>query len=357
MPDSTKKDTDRREALVLMPLALIAALLSSFWAWKLASGQFAPVPLISNPGAIVVGTYGYSTDRNPIDTSLTYDAAPNLQNGIHYSLFFSQEGDAAAAGRGKSPEKIVVFLCGAAGLHPSFFVGSGDGQRRRTEWQSVSEFNGSFSAGGGWVFPQQCTFTLIPLPFQPALESSNASLIGYSGPSSNKTSGANIIYAWPGILSLPQPISVDNSIAISPFMKSSPYTVSFTNLPNDISNAVTDPNLTPAPNGLQMSGSLGPGFAELEQPDEFRLSGDLSDTQANGQKDLFIAGALVGVAGGAAIWFLELAAKLLPSRRKSAETETAEANTPAVAKVEGGHAEARWQNKDNGSDSGLGWPG
>jgi hypothetical protein len=358
MPDSTKEGADRREALAVMPVALIAALICSFWAWKLASGQFAPVPLISNPGAIVVGTYGYSADHSPIETSLTYDAASNLQDGTHYSLFFSQQGDAASPARGKSPEEIFVFLCGAARLHPSFSVGSGNSQGRRTEWQSVSEFNDAFSTGGGWTFPEQCIFTSIPLEFQPTLGSSSAFLTGYSGPPSNKTSGANIIYAWPGILSLPQPISINNSTAISPPMNGSTYTVDFTNLANDISNVVTDPGLTPTSYGLQITGSFGPGMAELDQPGDFRLSGALSDIQANGQKDLFIAGALVGVAGGGVILFLELTVKLWISVRRSSATEGAEAdNIPAAGKTEGDHAQARWHKDDNESSSGLGWPG
>lgn len=354
MPDSNKKGADTREALVLMPLALIAVLIGGFWAWKLASGQFAPVPLISSPGAMVVGTYGNSADHNPIETSLVYNAAQDLHSITYDSLIFSQQGDAATGASGKPPEKIAVFLCGAAAIHPSFFVQVGNRQKQRIEWKNVSEFNDAFSIGS-LIFPEHCIFTLIPLPFDPAIGSSDALLTGHSGLSSDKTSGANIIYAWPGVLSLPQAVSIDNSIVVSPLTKGSTYTVVFTNLPNDISNVVTDPELTPGSGGLQITGSLSLGFAELEQPNQFRLSGDLSNTQANGQQDLFIAGALVGVAGAGVIWFLELLAKLFLSLRSSSGTETAEVDIPDPGKVEGDHAER--QNRDSETASGLGWPG
>ena len=52
MRDSRRKDADGPGSLVFVPVALLAALISAFWAWKLASGQFVPTPIISDPGRL-----------------------------------------------------------------------------------------------------------------------------------------------------------------------------------------------------------------------------------------------------------------------------------------------------------------
>lgn len=123
-------------------------------------------------------------------------------------------------------------------------------------------------------------------------------------------------------------------------------------LPDDISNVVTHPTLTSSPEGFQITGPFNYGFTNTY--DEFQLSGDLSNSQATGQRDLFIAGALVGVTGGAAIWLLELLSKILFGLKRPSVSENADvANT---RKEETKHADENLR-EDGKSGSGLGWPG
>jgi hypothetical protein len=66
-------------------------------------------------------------------------------------------------------------------------------------------------------------------------------------------------------------------------------------------------------------------------PPQYKLSGDLADLQANEQRDLFIAGALVGVAGGGIILLIEpitkgviaLITKIVKALRGPAEASVA----------------------------------
>lgn len=342
MPDAANKRIDVHGSLVLLPVALVVALISGFWAWRLASGEFAPVPVISSPGVIMVATYGRVVNHDPITVYLEYDGEVNQRSITYYDLSFTQQGSAAAA-RSKIPETIAVFLCGAAAKNLDFYNQT-TGQNLPVAWQSADKFNRFGLSGDSYIFPEQCAVTLVPLVFDPSAQNintpgvgtSNADLAGYSGPPPSKVSGAGITYAWPGILTLPQAESPSDTLPVAPLMKGSTYTVQILNMPNDISNVVSDPDLTLGPDDLQMTGSFD-NDSTLQEPEEFRLSGDLSNSQASDQRDLFIAGALVGVAGGAAIWFLELFAKLLLSPRSSSG---AEADSPG-----------------EGKDSGLGWPG
>jgi hypothetical protein len=352
MPHSTREDSEGHGSLVLVPVALVAVLVSGLWAWRLASSQFAPSPVIPSPGSIIVGTYGHATDHNPIDAYLEYDASLD-QHSTSYSLTLTQQDTSGASGS-KSPG-IVIFLCGAAAKNPSLTSHAYPDEVRPITWRAASQFDGYEFTGGvvSYAFPEQCIFTLLTLAFDPAAGSSTVFLSGHSGPPPSKVSGAGIIYAWPGIFSLPQ-ADYKGNFTVVPLIKGSTYTVAFPDLPNDISNIVTNPDLTPSPSGMQLTGSFNYGFTDFDP--EFRLSGDLSNRQANGQRNLFIAGALVGVAGGAVIWLLELLTKVLLALRSSPMAAAAEIDVADKRSAEREQAKAGGGNGKDKSPSGLGWP-
>ena len=312
------------------------------------------------PGVIIVGTHGPSNNHNRITTDLEYRASIN-QPSTNYSIDFLQQG------KGKSPE-IVIFLCGAVAINPNFTDYSGDGTDNHTPvvWYSASQFDGyAFEGIAGFIFPDQCIYTSIPLVFDAASENSGAVLIGHSGPPPSRVSGAGIIYAWPGILALPESDSISDpsstpplagsDFTVNPLTKESSYTVTISDAPDDISNVVTNPGLTSNPWGFEATESFNNSFTGYYP--EFRLSGDLSDSQAASQRNLFIAGALVGVAGGAVIWLLELLTKILLAPRSSSETSPSEKSTEASGELEKEQAVFGQHDKGSKSPSGLGWPG
>ena len=224
-------------------------------------------------------------------------------------------------------------------------------KQRPVSWYSASIFRGFAIVGYNIKFPDECSFTLIPLEFYPASDNSSAIMVGHSDEPSGEISGPGIIYAWPGMFNLPQ-ANFTKTFTVTPLANGSTYTVSFLDLPDDISNVVTHPTLTPSPEGFHITGPFNYGFTNSY--DEFQLSGDLSNSQAMGQRDLFIAGALVGVTGGAAIWFLELLSKVLFGPKRSSVSENADAAN--TRKEETKHAD-EGMREDGKSGSGLGWPG
>jgi hypothetical protein len=311
MSGARTERTDVRESVVLILVAVLVTFGAGFWAWHLASAIFAPVPLISSPGTIVIATKGGVPGRNDVDVYANYNASLNQQY-TNFMLNFSQQVEGNAA-RTKAPV-VIVFLCGAAAESPHLQ----DEQGKLITWQPAP-FTGQSIPDIG--YPSQCSYASVTLTEYGGIRS--ASLSGYLSPRPSQVSGAGVIYAWPGITILPllarktgQGTSV---IEPAPPQGSSQLDVNVDDLPNDISNVVSDPQMQPGSGGLQWIGKFGRFGIPATQ---YRLSGDLADLQAEEQRDLFIAGALVGVAGAGVILFLEQLTKMVIALRGPAEAST-----------------------------------
>jgi hypothetical protein len=311
MPGARTERPDVRESVVLILMAVLVTFATGFWAWHLASAIFAPVPLISSPGTIVIATKGGIPGRNDVGVYVNYNASLDQQY-TNIMLNFSQQAEGNAA-RTKTPV-VVVFLCGAAAVSPHLQ----DEQGKLITWQPAP-FTGQAIPNIGYPF--QCSYASITLTEYSGIRS--ASLSGYLSPRPSQISGAGVIYAWPGITTVPlvarktgQGISV---IEPAPPQASSQLDVNIGDLPNDISNVVSDPQMQPGSEGLQWIGEFG-NFGI--SPTQYGLSGDLADLQAEEQRELFIAGALVGVAGAGVILFLEQLTKMVIALRGPAEAST-----------------------------------
>src|SRR5689334_7419467 len=162
--------TDVREAVVLILVAALATLGAGFWAWTLASGTFAPVPLISSPGAIIIATKGGIPGQNEIDVDADYSASLNQQY-TNFTLNFSQQVEGNAA-RIKAPI-VIVFLCGAAEEGPHLL----DEQGKLITWQPAP-FTGEFDSNTG--YPSQCSYASVTLTEYGDIRS--ASLSGHLSP-------------------------------------------------------------------------------------------------------------------------------------------------------------------------------
>jgi len=103
----------------------------------------------------------------------------------------------------------------------------------------------------------------------------------------------------------------------APLLGDSAFTVGLTDPPNDLSNVVASPQL-PNSGILQWQGRFSHSPIEAR----YKISGELLNRQSSGQRYLFIAGALVGVAGAAIIWLLELISKMLLALRSAPATTT-----------------------------------
>jgi hypothetical protein len=339
MRRSTRKSKAERGSLVLIPVALIVTLVSGLWAWKLASSQFPAEPLIANPGSIIVTAYGYEASRVPVDVNVVYDGSVSKRT-TGYQIFLDQYPPTSA---GSKPYDVAVFLCGAA-EKGSHLTSNG----APATWQSGLKLANGQAVGSypGFMFPYQCIYTIVGLAPNVAGEGREAYLSGYSGSAPSRTSGSGVIYAWPGVQTFPASFQ-HGDVRFFPLAGTSSFTASFQNFPIDISNVVTDPELTPDSEGFHDSGSFSGGSVE-----QFRLSATLSARQVNSAKDLFVAGALVGVAGAGLIWLLESVTRMAVALKDERETET---DGDGYNKGDREHAEATGSIRDKPT-SGLGWP-
>jgi hypothetical protein len=129
-------------------------------------------------------------------------------------------------------------------------------------------------------------------------------------------SGSGVIYAWPGVVTMPSVSGAGFKIRTLP--EGFTFSVNLTGPPADLSNVVASPQLS-------NSGILewqGPFFGSTSSASQYRISGSLMNRQAAEQRNTFIAGALVGVAGGGVIWLLQLLSTIILAITRPAETAT-----------------------------------
>jgi hypothetical protein len=219
---------------------------------------------------------------------------------------------------------VILFLCGEAAVNPEFSA-SGDTNLynwhgKKVIWKNASAFSQDKSNYYIYTteFPATCIYSIFHLSNgadvsngdNPSTGYDEVVLEGTSGTAPNKVSGAEVSYVWPGILNVPAPVSTGTIDAV-PLPSNSLYGADFFYPPGDISDVVTTPALTQGAAGYDTQGSINNGSIE------FRITGELADNLAHGQEDLFIAGALVGVAGAGTIWFLEMLFKVLLVMKKN----------------------------------------
>jgi hypothetical protein len=296
---------DIKEYLVRIPVAALVTLIAGAWAWKLVSPQFTPVPLISSPGTIVVATDGInSLGQKTIMVNITYDASvdqrrTNTTISIHQLLKASQAKS--------KPPTIIVFLCGPVAEHPKF----SNNRFQPITWHRTLPLSNAWASDIGFL--SRCIDTKVALTGAGTPYRSNL-LEGSSGPSPSRTSGDNVIFAFPGAATIPSfPI---RNLKPALLLGDSAFTVALSDPPNDLSNVVASPQF-PNSGILQWGGRFSNGPKESQ----YRLSGNLLNQQTSNQRNLFIAGALVGVAGGAAILFLDLLTKMILTLRTASQPE------------------------------------
>ncbi len=227
------------------------------------------------------------------------------------------------ANTGSAPS-IVVFLCGRISVNPHLV----DYQSRPIKWYRMP--SSAPAMGPPLIYFSQCMYTVMH-PNSTLLPGGirQEILQGRSGVSANDVSGSSIIYAVPGIASLPLPLAVNGRPAY-PIPSGSQATVSLSNPPGDLGSVVASPQL-PNKGYLNWETPIGRGTVPAI---EYRLSGVLKNQESAGQRRLFVAGALVGVAGGGLIWLIETFVKaLLAAARRSADQENKRNKATSDAKA------------------------
>lgn len=122
--------------------------------------------------------------------------------------------------------------------------------------------------------------------------------------------GRKVLYTLPGVTTTTMDETINGSL-VHPLPRGTYLYVAMTDVPADLTVNAAAPQIPAA-------GDLAWSFADVRStnpPDEYRIAGDLGDRENLAQFALFAAGALIGIAGAAALWALE--ALVEGARRRS----------------------------------------
>lgn len=328
MADEDKRRSDFAERLINLLLALVVTVIAIVVAWHLASADFAPAPVLSNPGTIFVAAQsGSRTSGAPIKISVNYNAVIGTR-----STAFTMDLTQVLPGQSikQNSPKVILMLCGTIARHPRFV----DNRLRSIQWHHLvlppGESNSLVRAGS------ECVYTVVSLTSE-SLESQffQATVHGSSGTAASRVSGDRILYALHGVAVWPPTIPME-SFRAGLLPRGSALELDLSGFPSDLENVTASPQL-PNSGILQWAGRLNPVPAMPVY--QYRLGGQLTDREAATQRELFISGAFVGVAGAGVIWFLEQLVGSLISirRRKRGSSNRARANKDEVAVLSPDH--------------------
>lgn len=272
-------------------VALILAVGPVWGAWVLAGGQFDAAPRLVSPGTILIVSEMTTTPATRPVTVNVHAGVGRSRLGMIISIT-----QGPATGTIREPAlPVLVFLCGRIAQDPQFTDNRGrplpwvhPTAEMGSDWSSL--INGSLST---------CVYSRQSLPEGIASGRRQVMLLGSSDAPSTSVSGARVLYRVPGVTTAP----FVRGLSVAALPAGSTARVDLAGFPGDLTDAVASPQL-PDEGVLSWTADFGgPRTPALD----YRLSGTLQDTLATQQRDLFIAGSLVGVAGGAVVWLIELA--------------------------------------------------
>ncbi|MFC3382663.1 hypothetical protein [Couchioplanes azureus] len=205
--------------------------------------------------------------------------------------------------------QVVILLCGAFADDPQFM----DNKLRPIEWTPFRTPGGVTLFSQAFGSMQDCVHTSMSI--EDSDESGRlrqALMIGSSGAGPSKTSGARVTYRFPGIVQLPA-LPKSAGFGYPPLPTGSSVHMRVKDTPADMENVFTSPQLADA-GRLEWEFDL----ASAERPvSNLKITAQLADRQAARERQIFVAGGLVGIAGGAFVWLSELVVSALTSLRRN----------------------------------------
>lgn len=337
------------ETRLLLILAALITAGSGLWAWSLATIDFAAPPKLVVPPGIIGAAIESSSESvlTPIDVQVIYNPATD-HAGTKLELVFTQIV-AASASKRPSPTAIV-FLCGSIAQHPDLL----NYRMQAVRWKSPTSPDGVVESST-FGFLSQCVYTTLPMRIAgPPGKYRQALLMGSSGTAPTDTSsGTKVLYALPGIANWSFPVPIDG-LKPTAMPRGSTLTVNLSQDPTDFENMFASPQL-PDAGSLMWKSKI-----DVYAPPviEYRLEADSLTAVSRLQLHLFIAGALVGVAGGAFMWFVQLVGQAgygaAASRAKRTKAAVDQGSNSAAAEQEVPGPAARTSSEPEGA--GLGRP-
>ena len=334
---AARRKKDRGKTIVQLILAALITLGAGLWAWSLAASLFAGPPTLNTPGSIGVAVEpSAGTESAPIDILVDY--SPEI-NGVdtNVSLIFTQ--NLSTTIRKRPSPTIIVFLCGEIAQNPDFVLYTAS-RHQPLKWQGL----------------EGCLYTTLAMTPHDSAGNPGAFMGGSFVGATRTASGTKQLYALPGVtnwkdlVSIPPPPLGGLKTAVMP--PGSTLTVDLAHNGSDLTNVFADPQLSD-------TGNLTWTCTLADAPFGYTLEADSQSAISQLQAHLFIAGALVGVAGAGFLWLVQLCgdagygAIAGWAKRKKSEAEEAQASGMAP------HVEAPESATPQSTHpvaTGLGWP-
>jgi hypothetical protein len=277
---------------IRVPVATALATGPLIGAVALASTPFAAFPRLGSPGMIVIAAEDVAQrSERPVDVSVN---ASVVAAGGHTRLDIAVTQEPGSGTGTDNAWPLDVFLCGAIGQDPAYV----DNQGKPISWQQADPEHHVLLTSPIQAPLATCVQTRLVLPAGPVTGMRQVLLIGASGQVPSSVSGSRVLYALPGIGTFP----MLPDTPVDPLPAGSTAHLSLAGFPGDLTEVVASPQLPDAGILSWTTDLSGPRIPARE----YRLSGTLHDRDASGQRDLFLAGALVGMSGGAVVWLVEL---------------------------------------------------
>lgn len=283
------------EGWVRVAVAACVAATSAWMAWVLAGTQFASAPRLTGPGVVlVVAERTTSAISRPFFVNVDV-AVGRPRIAMDISITQNPSVPAPAHRSAREPAfPVLVFLCGRIAQDPQFR----DNHGRILTWHQPDTGTAVEWTSAINGFLSTCVYSRQVLPEDSTTSFRQILLLGTADAPTERVSGTRIQYALPGVGTMPDV----GDLPVAPLPAGSTASINLLGYRSDLTDAVASPQL-PDTGILSWSADLTGTKAPAHQ---YRLSGTLQDVVATSQRNLFIAGALVGVAGGAIVWLTEL---------------------------------------------------
>ncbi|SDX60154.1 hypothetical protein SAMN04487912_12111 [Arthrobacter sp. cf158] len=280
--------------------ATFVTAVSTFGAWHYSQPALSSVPSLSLPGAVFVGVkQGSASAPVRVDVDLRFSPSPSL------TLFdMVLKGDASAAVPPDLAGELMVGFCGA--MKDVHLRKTSNGEELTLEPPiPPTDSNPKVSSIGlEFSLDDDCVMTVIsPTDFQDrtvgeAGISWAVSLEGETTAPTEAFTGSHHRYAFPRIATLTLPTVID-LLDIQAVAASSVVNIQPRDLPAEYVPTISSP---------QVEDITAPGWnLPLHSADTtagFRLTGVDQQDETEAQRQLFLASAAAGTAGGGLIWLV-----------------------------------------------------
>ena len=266
-------------------LALLIAAVAAMFSWWLFTAGKSGTPTADAPGTIGIALVGGTPLEGAVQVDGMFDAAHG--DSTNFTLAISNLAPTADAEQ--SVPTVAIYLCGSIGEQVELWDMNGGELKVGPVPINVVVTDtrlGDRSA---------CRYTTAP--FRDGFQ---LLVAGTATRPLAVRSGANVRYSLPGIVTTLFAENVGGK-TVEPLPGGSTIKVALQGVPSDFSLTAASPEL---PGSGQLAWSF-PTSSPPEPPISYRVLGSLSNAQQDAQQNVFLAGALVGLAGSALLWSLQ----------------------------------------------------